>query len=290
MINIFDVSNNLYYIDESSYFIYSDLKLDSNGARKHKYNVGGVVGLLSKLYNSNDKVYMCFDSKPNIRKEKYDIYKRNRTKKDNKDMQRDLLYYIVNQVSTCAIKEDGFEADDLINYIVDNSCESKIDIYTNDKDIFHLINKNTRIIQNLNTNNSSTYLEKGIQHGKYTIPFKYIKLWKILTGDNSDNIPALLTPSKAYLVFEEISKIIPDERINDSRLIKIILQNYITDIYGLDRNIFLIMPLVPDKDILENKEGKVINKTKLKEYINVLKNMDRTSELYNNILKVCDRE
>ena len=158
-----------------------------------------------------DDILLIWDSKTNNRKQVYPEYKANRkgrTLEEEKD--RNNYFSLLNELrdslkklgSWTNVEVEGYEADDLIAYIVKNSdYDEQFVVVSSDNDLYQLLNE--RVIQYLPHKKEFYSLidfkkEFGIE------PQKYIFV-KALAGDNGDNIKGIygIGIKKAVKMFQE---------------------------------------------------------------------------------------
>ena len=110
------------------------------------YPTGGIhffmEQLLVPLYEYND-IVLCFDS-PNFRKKLESSYKSGRSHNAVAISQIEALYEYLSYCGFSCYKCDGYEADDIIDWVIDTFKEkySPIIIVGNDMDLAHSIRPN----------------------------------------------------------------------------------------------------------------------------------------------------
>ena len=186
--------------------------------------------LISKSY-PNSKVLLALDPPTSTLKNKviYSGYKQNRDKESKKEVYR-YLVYIIKRISAKLnpkvfyfVREDGYEADQLIAYLVKKFYkEHEVIIYSGDKDLLQL------------TSYPNTYVSEKFEKGKFLIKtdeeifqkfknnkgedFSRISMnkrdilkYRSLRGDSSDNLEAVFPMIKD----KEIVKIIKEYWVDD---------------------------------------------------------------------------
>jgi DNA polymerase-1 len=137
-----------------------------------------------------DKVFICFDCQgSNWRKQKYNFYKAHRAElREKQDVNWEEFYDFLNSFYDelrinfpfVSLRHDKLEADDIAAHLVRRYSNDINTIVTNDSDYLQLLKyKNVEVINALS--------------GKKMVcesPKKFLEI-KILTGDKSDNIPAV---------------------------------------------------------------------------------------------------
>ncbi len=190
-----DIKADLFLIDSSSYFYRAYYALPSLTNSKG-VPTGATLGysrmLIKLIKGANIRYGSClFDSRESLRKKSYKDYKANR-----KEMPDDLLSQVgyLTDISYLlgfnTFKLEGYEADDLIAYIVNNFSE-KLNISTcivsSDKDLKQLLSKNVCMydaLKNKLITAESFEDECGIK------PSEYLYVLSLM-GDASDNIPGI---------------------------------------------------------------------------------------------------
>lgn len=138
----------------------------------------------------------AFDSKaPLIRKQLLEAYKENR-----RPMPDDLvnilptLKEIFDKFGFILFAKNGYEADDLIGSFINlasKHADIECEIYTSDRDLLQLINKNTNVnLFKKGITEIKRYDEKIFEDEFHFNP-KLIIDYKALSGDNSDNFPGI---------------------------------------------------------------------------------------------------
>lgn len=193
--------NKLVIFDVSP-FIYSGMGIpEYRNSTVFDFPVGGIKNLMKHVtyrLDAYSDIVLCFDSK-SFRKDISKSYKAGRQKSPQVYAQLDLLYDVLPKCGFVCLKEDGYEADDLIYNVVQANQANyfEIEILGTDYDLTHNVafpnvsfQAITRLVNSINPNNFST----GIVMGK-TLYYNTISAYKVLCGDNSDMISSFTSSS-----------------------------------------------------------------------------------------------
>lgn len=143
-----------------------------------------------------DNIILVWDSSINKRKLLYPTYKGNRYAKTNIDIENkincgSLLTLLKTSLRRLGgwsvVEQEGYEADDLIAYIINTGdYQENFIIVSNDADFYQLLSKRVLIMKSDNEYYSDLAFTKefGI------VPHKWIQV-KALAGDKSDNISGI---------------------------------------------------------------------------------------------------
>lgn len=164
--------------------------------RKSYYGVpvGGIHYFLEHLavaMADRDAVVLCFDS-PTFRKELMSDYKGGRPREPEILFQLNTLYEGMQSCGVRCEKYDGYEADDILEWAVQDNCRKFIrgvQLYSNDIDNCHSI-RNGVTFHNLAVDGNDiipSNFSTGIYNGE-EIPFNTISAYKVFCGCKSDNI------------------------------------------------------------------------------------------------------
>jgi DNA polymerase-1 len=151
----------------------------------------GFIKTLIQLQELYKEAYFCAitDTKKSLRKEKYSFYKENReTTPYELIEQKKLLSILLSELQIPYIKREGYEADDIIAYIINNhSHEYNFIIVSADKDLRYLALKENIIIYD--PLKQCTYDKKYLieTYGE-DVTQETIWIYHALKGDQSDNI------------------------------------------------------------------------------------------------------
>ena len=177
-------------------------KIGFHGVRDyyHKGNhIGGLYHFVNTLRRfieeqNYDKVIVVWDGKNNSSQRRliYADYKNNRRqtlneqKKVSYDWQMSRIKQYLEDMFIRQLEVEGCEADDVIAYYCNISEEEHKTIFSADKDLTQLISEKVTIY----SPTERRYLKNGekinLQH--ISIPHENVKTFKIISGDNSDNI------------------------------------------------------------------------------------------------------
>lgn len=228
---------NILIIDGTNTFIRvfaSVPALNDNGQ-----HIGGVIGFLRSI-GSNIRQFQCtrcivvFDGAGgSVRRRKiYPEYKGNRKNKnklnrfnefaDLVDEQESMrlqflrIFDYLKLLPVTVVIIDNIEADDTIAYIAKQYYDekSKITIVSTDRDFLQLVNSNIQVYSPIKRKlytSENLSAEIGFKHENYL-------LYRILSGDSSDNIPGVLGVGLKTMIkqFPELTESIlsPDDIIN----------------------------------------------------------------------------
>jgi DNA polymerase-1 len=153
---------------------------------------------LSKRLNSN-KFCICWDSRKSLRKNIYPDYKANR-KKDNvtpeEENNRQNLFDQISELRRTILPalgfnnnfiKTGYEADDLIAYIVLNNFYEEFTIVSTDQDLYQVLNDNVRIYNII----TKSYFTKQDFEGKFQLHPTHFREMKAISGCTSDWIKGI---------------------------------------------------------------------------------------------------
>ena len=168
--------------------------IDANNYFRRGFETGKPVSALVPLFNTPEPRFYTFDGKfaKRSRLALYPEYKAKRNVQAAVDsgffdylntIYTDLLPYTSNAI---IIKQDGFEADDIIAALVNHFAPAKnpILIHSNDADFLALTNELVTV----------TDRTKKLSH----VPAHEIRLYKSLVGDSSDNISGIPKLGNSY--------------------------------------------------------------------------------------------
>ena len=193
-------------------------------------HVGGIFHFINTLRkfleeHNHDKVVVFWDADSNSSSRKliYPEYKANRRqsmmeyKYESYLQQKRRVKEYLEEVFVRQVEMFGNEADDLIAYYTQISKDEQIIIFSADKDLTQLISERVTIYSPV----QKRYYKFGdkIKMGTIEIPHQNVLVFKILTGDKSDNIDGIkLFGEKSMLKYfpEMIEKTCTIEEIMDS--------------------------------------------------------------------------
>jgi DNA polymerase-1 len=205
-----DATNRILVIDGLNTFIRSwttTPNMNENGE-----HVGGITGFLKSIAYvirevSPTNVVIVFDGKggSNKRKELYEGYKSDRGKNrfrvnrtypelmseedENQSMKRQAVWLMdyLNHLPLNVLMYDGIEADDVIAYIVSQKLDSECVIMSTDKDFLQLIDTNVSVY----SPTKKIYYNIPTLEKEFGLFYKNFLLYRILSGDKSDNVPGV---------------------------------------------------------------------------------------------------
>ncbi|MGB9856565.1 MAG: DNA polymerase I [Dictyoglomaceae bacterium] len=207
-----------------------------------------------------DYLISAFDlPQPTFRHRIYKEYKAQRpTMGDDLRRQIPWIREFLKIVNIPILEEPGLEADDLIATVVYQNKDKKIYILSGDLDLLQLVCDNCFLIHPQRGITEFIVYDVEKVKERFGVPPSKIPLFKVLVGDNSDNIPGIpgIGPKKAVKILEKISSL---------ETLKIKLKDFDEDIKKsieenwdiLERNIKLVtLQVLPRKISLKpfNKE------------------------------------
>jgi DNA polymerase-1 len=145
------------------------------------------------------EIVVCWDSKRNFKKEKYESYKANRPKKSGEFYGRlDAFKKFVSCVYPVC-EHDGYEADDIMGSIASMEAEFEdIYIYSNDKDLLQCVGDGVCMITSHESQLWRWDAEDVVEEFGVT-PSQFI-FYKVFLGDKVDNIQGIERFPKKLLV------------------------------------------------------------------------------------------
>ena len=186
----------LYLIDGSSYIFrafYGIRQNLSNSKGMPTNALYGFVTMLQKVVREEKPDYLAvvFDSKEKtFRHDMYPDYKANREAPPD-DLIPQFPYFtpIVEAFNIVSLKQDGFEADDIIGTLAKQGDEAgfEVVIVSGDKDMMQLVTPNVHM---LDTMKGKRFEAKDVVE-KFTVPPDKVIEVMGLMGDSSDNIPGV---------------------------------------------------------------------------------------------------
>lgn len=179
-----------------SYLAFLATNINTEGKNiqeKNKIFLSFMLNQVEKTIKENgftkEDTYICFDSEKEYwRKKIFPPYKENRVLNDKKVETNTLLnnfHELLSKLNFNTIKEDSFEADEIIYFLVKKNKElgNESTVFSVDGDMQQLIftDKNVKFI--------SPRLNSEISYQREDVLLKHYE--KIITGDSKDNIPNL---------------------------------------------------------------------------------------------------
>ncbi|MDZ4228224.1 MAG: 5'-3' exonuclease H3TH domain-containing protein, partial [Candidatus Levybacteria bacterium] len=168
-----------------------------------------------------DFIIVCFDKKaPTFRKELFVGYQAKRPKmSDDLVPQIEFVHEILNKAKVEIFEVDGYEADDLIGTIANQSQKSSIrqaqdksqnggiDVYivSGDRDLLQLVNHHVKMIAPITGLTNMIIFDEASVFQKYGIRPSQMVGYKALVGDPSDNYPGVtgVGPKTASILINE---------------------------------------------------------------------------------------
>jgi 5'-3' exonuclease len=147
-----------------------------------------------KLVNAGDIPIICLDSWVNLRKLASDTYKANRPGLNIPDFgdQLEIIHNSLISSNFNVLREDGYEADDLMLAAAKQLTDGKVKIYSCDMDLTQGIDENVSWVRG---HNQKKYEVNEITRENYGrvigIPYNTIVLYKATVGDPADNIAGI---------------------------------------------------------------------------------------------------
>lgn len=216
------IQRKLYVIDISGLVYHAvtgaaTYKAAANVGNGSIYNLpsDGIKEALDKItfaLGEGSDVVVCFDSRNNFRKKIMPSYKSGRVPNREVFVQLDFLYEVLSTANVTCLKEDTYEADDLINWATQSLYKNyeEVIIMSGDMDISHNVHANIRLepfVQSrpiIRESNFETSVKRGVK-----IMFNTISAHKLFFGDSSDSVPAFSAeckkkPAELYGIFLNI--------------------------------------------------------------------------------------
>lgn len=226
--------------------------------------------------NKYDYAVIAFDHKEkNFRKEEFEEYKANRAKiPDLLIKQIPIIQDIMPYFGFNVFCVPGIEADDIVGSSAKLLSESGIDcdVYTSDKDILQLVNKNVNVIHfKKGISETITYTNENFENLNDGLKPSQIPDYKGIAGDSSDNLPGIKgighkTAIDLLKRFGTLEKIIENLDFIESKSIKSKISEN-KDIGIKCKKLATILLDYFDNKPLSDLEMKNKNQQKLKEII-----------------------
>ncbi|MFH1416451.1 MAG: DNA polymerase I [Elusimicrobiota bacterium] len=217
--------------------------------------VFGFVKMLKKIIDREKPTHIAvaFDhSKKTFRHEEYEKYKANREEADKELVEQfPRVYGILEALNIKYIREEGFEADDIIATIARKASKKEFPVFilTSDKDMYQLVTGNISI---LDTGKDIIYDEDGVKD-KFGVKPAQIIDYLALVGDSSDNLPGVrgigpVTARKLLSEYEDLDGIYMNLG-NIKQITSEKLQKYREDAYLTRRMVQLVENMNLPEDI-----------------------------------------
>lgn len=135
-----------------------------------------------------DYYFFAFDSKSTYRKTVYNDYKANRPSSSiaNMSILSHHILLLCNAMGFCSVRLKGWEADDIITYIVMSNTNLSHTIWTSDKDLYQLLHQGK-----VNIVNRSHAIYKHNLLDYFPVSSHQVVEYLCLVGDSSDNIKGI---------------------------------------------------------------------------------------------------
>ncbi len=190
-----DKRPTLYLIDGSAYIYRAFFALPAlNNSKGLQTNaIYGFMTTLLKIIREHqpDGLAVAFDEKgPTLRHEEFKEYKAQRPPMpDGMKTQIPYIHRVVEALNISAVKQPGYEADDLIGTLARQAEQAGHDvvIVTGDKDMLQLITPHVRIydpVKDKWSSNAECIAKFGVE------PARVVEIMGLM-GDSSDNIPGV---------------------------------------------------------------------------------------------------
>jgi DNA polymerase-1 len=205
----------------------------------------GFIRILLKMYKEFNIDYLvsCVDKGRSGRNVFYQEYKSKRPPStDLFKQQIPIVYEFYNLSNLKLIYKEGFEADDVINTIIHKFVNQKINetnfifVITGDTDLLQLINKNVFVIILKKGISDYVLFDKQKFYKEYEFDSSYYLLYKILVGDNSDNVKGIagIGPKKAKIFIKNISSYFSEQPFEFNEENLNIISSYLLDFFKLN--------------------------------------------------------
>ncbi len=161
--------------------------------------VNAVYGFALMLLDVLDKqapthLAVAFDAGRSGRDELYPAYKAQRPAMDEGlRVQMDRIQDLVAAFGIPVIREEGWEADDLIAALADQAAEQgwRTLIVSGDKDLLQLVDEQTFVLTSGHRFSDTRLWDTDAVRARFGIEPEQLASWKGLVGDPSDNIPGV---------------------------------------------------------------------------------------------------
>lgn len=178
--------------------------------------VYGFFSMLLKIIGDLKPQYLavCFDKeKPTFRQQLYAGYQAQRPKMANDLVpQIGIVHDVLQKAKISIFEVDGYEADDLIGTIANQTQNSKLKtqnaetiIVSGDRDMLQLVNSHVKVLAPIKGITEMILFDEKRVEEKYGIKPSQIIDYKALVGDASDNYPGVkgIGPKTAALLLKE---------------------------------------------------------------------------------------
>ncbi|MEO2202466.1 hypothetical protein ABGV42_01765 [Paenibacillus pabuli] len=174
-----------------------DLTAELNGETINTTMAFNFMRFVVKLLNSGEIPIICLDSWSNQRKEQTQSYKANRpslkSNIPNFTEQVDLVYQALTSSNFNVLRQEGFEADDLVLATADQlRTEGHVKMYTCDTDLMQGVRENVSWVRGHNHKKYEfNEITRDNYHEAIGLPYNTIALYKATVGDTADKIPGI---------------------------------------------------------------------------------------------------
>ncbi|MGB9638324.1 MAG: 5'-3' exonuclease [bacterium] len=240
----------------------------------------GFIRILLKIYKDFNIDYLvsCIDKGKSGRNIIYNEYKSKRLPAtDLFKQQIPILYEFYRESNLKLLYKEGFEADDIIYTVIHKFIEQNLNennfifIITGDTDLLQLINKNIFVVILKKGISEYVLFDKQKFYNEYGFDSTYYLLYKVLVGDNSDNIKGIDTigPKKAQNFIKKLT-------------------NYFTNFEFTEENIDFISSLLLNSFKLNLTQDKIKEIIKLNYELLKLKFINELEDFNLEELKIKD--
>uniref|UniRef100_A0A6M3K2H1 Putative exonuclease n=1 Tax=viral metagenome TaxID=1070528 RepID=A0A6M3K2H1_9ZZZZ len=201
------------YLMYKSFFAFKNkhLTVEKNGETIRTSSIFGFIREIIKLKRLNYDFIICvFDTKPYLKKEKYESYKEGR--KNNipeLNQEIDIIKAILVDLKIPCLYATGHEGEEVASALINilNNTNS-VDFYTNDEDCYALISNKTKLITT-NKELNIVYFEKNELKLKYNVTPKQFVEFKILTGCSTDHVKGVtgIGPKNATILINKFNTV-----------------------------------------------------------------------------------
>lgn len=198
-----------------------------------------------------DKVFFCNEGSHNFRYDLFPNYKANRILKrgsastsdnENFSRQRDIIIKLLKSLPISQARSDKYEADDVIASLALSLRDEETIVISSDSDYLQLLQWD---IPNVKIYNPSIkgYLDKPAFH--------YL-VWKALRGDKSDNVPKIMSDSKALKMVSD-AKALEDFLISDENKALFNLNKSLIELKQIPDDEIEIVDGIKDLEFIESQ-------------------------------------
>jgi len=197
------MEHKLYLIDGMSIaFRMYYAMAQNNLTNKNNEPTGAIFGFANMITTFLEKltpvnIAVCFDCKAKTFRHKlYPEYKANRTEfPDDLGVQLPYIKQFLDFIGINRVEIPGYEADDIIGTYSKDASRSGMEIFcwTNDKDFYQILDKNTNIIRNNKEKGNGNFEIIKLNDVKkiFGVEADEVVDYLALIGDSSDNIPGI---------------------------------------------------------------------------------------------------